>query len=390
MPNEFQAVCLYCKKSFSFNNKKERKYCSKSCALKDRAKNNKKNIYEDRNCAICNKIFNIRKKKRTITCSRKCGAKHAGLNKKLEIEKRICKSCGEEFSVKSSSQRKTCSRSCGVKNNWDCSSDSIERRKIHANRMKDVGKNNFGKKPWNDGVVGAQEAWNKIERVTFKCSICHRDYKSYLKNENPRKRTCGANYCRQAKVKLPLDHNVNVDDWIEPTKKFRCKICAKEFEVRLGRSGRIKGWNHKRGKGKTKILTCSEECYNQLRAMILVNHKGKSNDTKPELEMEKLLKESNIKYKKQYWQRDSKRIVFYDFILWDYNLLLEVDGDYWHANPKIYSSMNEAQRKNVNNDKYKEKLAKDRGFLIFRAWESEIPERFKKLKILLKSLGRGN
>jgi len=85
--------------------------------------------------------------------------------------------------------------------------------------MKSVGEKNKDKKPWNIGLIGEQEAWNKIERSTFKCSICHKDYEAYLKEGSPRRRTCGSIYCRQAKISLSIDYTVDVDNWTEPIKK---------------------------------------------------------------------------------------------------------------------------------------------------------------------------
>jgi G:T-mismatch repair DNA endonuclease (very short patch repair protein) len=378
-------ICEYCKETFETDNQK-RKYCSKSCGLKHRAQKNHDLYYEDRICSICGKSFHVRKKSKKKTCSSKCGNKSSGNKKRHKDIERVCEVCENVFKVKMNSKRVTCSRKCGNTRSWSLVPKDDKRRTDHIELMRNIGKKNIGGDPWNKGVVGAQEAWNKLDRIIYKCKVCHRDYETYVKNDNPRRSTCGSIYCTQAKVPLPKDHDVDVDNWTEPTKKFRCKICGKEFEVLLGRSGRIKGWKHKRGKGKKKLLTCSEDCFNVLRSMLLMECGSKSCDTKPELEVEKRLKEHKVRYRKQYWQRTDKRIVFYDFILWDYNLLLEVDGDYWHANPKIYSILNEAQSKNVKNDKFKERLAKDRGFLIFRIWESEIPEKFEKLLELLKTL----
>lgn len=382
-----EIVCKYCKKVFVADNK-SRNYCSTSCGLKHRAQKNHNKYYEDRLCPICNKKFHIRIKSKKKTCSRKCGVL-ASKNLKIKNEIRICAFCGKEFVVKPSKKQNTCSHICASKKMWENSENIEERRKTSSIWMKKIGKNNKGKDPWNKGQRGKQEAWNKQERYIFKCKICHRDYESYFKNGNARRSTCGSIYCKQAKVPLPIDHNIDVDNWIEPVKKLRCKICAKEFEVQLGRSGRIKGWKQKRGKGKKKLYTCSEDCFNVLRSKLLIQIEGKGCDTEPELEMEFFLKENKIRHQKQYWQRDGKRIFFYDFILWDYNILLEVDGDYWHANPKFYTTMNESQKKTVANDKHKERLAKERGFVIFRAWQSELKERQLDLLNLIRALEKG-
>lgn len=69
----------------------------------------------------------------------------------------------------------------------------------------------------------------------------------------------------------------------------------------------------------------------------------------------------------------------YDFLI-NKNLLLEVQGDYWHANPKIYSSSDiidmGAKKMTAQEvwerDKAKEKIAVDRGYKIVYIWENEM------------------
>jgi len=59
-------------------------------------------------------------------------------------------------------------------------------------------------------------------------------------------------------------------------------------------------------------------------------------------------------------------------------LLIEADGDYWHVNPIKYNESNiltETQQKNVENDKFKNKLAKDKLYNLIRFWESDIKKK---------------
>ena len=55
-------------------------------------------------------------------------------------------------------------------------------------------------------------------------------------------------------------------------------------------------------------------------------------NTKPELIFEAWLKHNNVKYEQQYRKVGNGHP--YDFFLKDYNLLVEVDGHYWHSKPK--------------------------------------------------------
>lgn len=70
----------------------------------------------------------------------------------------------------------------------------------------------------------------------------------------------------------------------------------------------------------------------------------------------------------------------YDFMIND-NILLEVQGDYWHANPNIYDvngndstkkSLTERQKFKINQDKLKQEFAIKYGFKIFYIWETDI------------------
>jgi len=71
-------ICEYCHDVFE-SDKPLRKYCSKSCGLKHRAKINHDLLYEDRLCSIYNKKFHIRKKSKKKTSSRECGYKSSSI-----------------------------------------------------------------------------------------------------------------------------------------------------------------------------------------------------------------------------------------------------------------------------------------------------------------------
>ena len=70
----------------------------------------------------------------------------------------------------------------------------------------------------------------------------------------------------------------------------------------------------------------------------------------------------------------------FDFGIKDERILIEVDGDYWHGNPKLYNEdgsngkrkLNEIQWNKKSKDIEKTKWAESRGFKLIRIWESEI------------------
>ena len=67
----------------------------------------------------------------------------------------------------------------------------------------------------------------------------------------------------------------------------------------------------------------------------------------------------------------------FDFLIGD-SILLEVQGDYWHANPKFYpdkSKWTQDQIKKVELDERKRKYAEEYGYKIFYIWEDEVKHR---------------
>ncbi len=100
------------------------------------------------------------------------------------------------------------------------------------------------------------------------------------------------------------------------------------------------------------------------------NCKNNSKDTKCELAVAKHFDELNIEYIKQYklTSIDFKNR-FYDFYLPKYNMLIEVDGRYWHGGSERKPSNIDAK---LYNDDFKNKLAKMQGYKLVRVWDNEV------------------
>jgi very-short-patch-repair endonuclease len=83
------------------------------------------------------------------------------------------------------------------------------------------------------------------------------------------------------------------------------------------------------------------------------------------------LEELGIKFKSKFWINiKGYSPKEYDFYIPSLNLLLEIDGEYWHSLPK-----------NVKNDKYKDELAKIAGYKLLR-----IPEKLVLVDLIKKSI----
>jgi len=110
------------------------------------------------------------------------------------------------------------------------------------------------------------------------------------------------------------------------------------------------------------------------------NHLGPFKDTKPELKMEEILNFLHIPYEKQF--RIGNHLADFHFL--NTNILAEVDGDYFHGNPKIYSKLNETQLKQKERDEKHNKVAKENDFVVLRFWESDILNNTEDIKNFLK------
>ena len=104
--------------------------------------------------------------------------------------------------------------------------------------------------------------------------------------------------------------------------------------------------------------------------------------TWPEAEFVKLMNELEILCEPQ----KIIRLKIYDFYLPDYNIIVEVDGDYFHGNPVLFEEASKMQKRNIKNDKYKDTLARGLGFQLERVWESDLKNNYEQVKERFKQL----
>ena len=85
-----------------------------------------------------------------------------------------------------------------------------------------------------------------------------------------------------------------------------------------------------------------------------------------------ILKNNNIKFEKAFYAKSIK--AFYDFYLPDFNIIIEVDGDFFHSNPKFYPDgpIYKTQIQNNLRDQEKNQWAKNNNYKLLRFWEHDI------------------
>ena len=86
----------------------------------------------------------------------------------------------------------------------------------------------------------------------------------------------------------------------------------------------------------------------------------------------KLLDNLNIDYYQQFYVREIKSL--YDFKIKGKNILIEIDGDFWHCNPKTEHKIPviEHQKNNLIKDKIKTEWCLKNNYILLRFWEDDI------------------
>lgn len=98
-------------------------------------------------------------------------------------------------------------------------------------------------------------------------------------------------------------------------------------------------------------------------------------ETKPERFVRQILEKHDVKFNQQFGIGQ----LLYDFHITGTTLLIEVQGDYWHANPQLYPNgpVYQSQKSNVKRDHFKRRKAKDNGYWVWYIWEHDIITRPK-------------
>lgn len=118
------------------------------------------------------------------------------------------------------------------------------------------------------------------------------------------------------------------------------------------------------------------------RAVDILNSHSNITLTLPQKIVNGVLDDMGIKYENE------KGFVYYsvDNYLTDYNLIIEVMGDYWHANPNKYDidNINDMQKDNIRRDKAKKTyIEKYYNIHILYLWETDILNNINECKELI-------
>jgi len=105
----------------------------------------------------------------------------------------------------------------------------------------------------------------------------------------------------------------------------------------------------------------------------------------PEGAVRDLLRSNNIEHTQEFKLPDRRKYRF-DFHIKGTNLLLEVQGDYWHCSSRKYPNgpINTVQTASIKRDLVKKELANNLGYVVIPIWEHDIVNNIQNVEKTLK------
>jgi very-short-patch-repair endonuclease len=241
-----------------------------------------------------------------------------------------------------------------------------------------------------------------LEKPKCKCGVCQKDsrivvkssnfkWKDYIcgRNEGQKKWSIEAKETRKGQGNpmyggepwnkgLSKDNNESILRISEKRTGWKTPDDVKEKQSIAAKKRKIHGHTGCKHSAKTK------ELFRQITLERIKRGDFKQTKTKPHLAFEKILKEIEIKY-------EEEKIVdcwSFDFYLIDYNVYVEVDGDYYHSNPKIYPNGPKTKTQKINwyRDIKKNRFCEKNSLTILRFWECDILNNPEEITCKLKKL----
>jgi len=255
--------------------------------------------------------------------------------------------------------------------------NTTERKKLYEKTMMEHfgTKHNFSKecssrKEWEKRLLEEEGITNVFQRKEVIEKIHNTMVEKYGEEGLKYQRSKGSD----------INYYIEKYGKIEGRKEWK-RVCYEK-----GKSGRIEYYVEKYGE-KEGYKLWMEKIYSITKCF---KHNNGLNE-----KCAKLLKKNNIQYEVEYMLPSETHAFRYDFKI--NNLLLELNGTYWHCSPKRYMPNDLVRFPNnrfiLAKDKWeydREKInnAKEKGFLIEVIWEDEFSE--KKLLEIIKKNNYGN
>lgn len=338
-------ICPSCGKEFSTLKSKQKKYCSEKC---NHERNENYMIYS---CDICGKEMRIKKslyqelldgKRKTITCSYECAGKV-----KLTGHNINCDNCGKEFYRRQYHIDRQEHQFCCP----ECQMEYQHKEKFEIRKCE---------------ICGKEFECSKLSTQRFCSNKCNAEWQKTITGENNpafKSIKIPCTYCGKEYYVKP--YKLNIQEYFFCNEKCRQDWYANIWSQR-------DEWREKKRIDAIKILESG--------AISKVN-------SKPQQLIDSILDKNNIKYQRE------KGIKYYsiDNYLAESNLMIEVQGDYWHVNPlKFPNKINKAQYERISKDKAKHTYTKNHyNVEILYLWESDVYDNLEMCeKLILKYIKR--
>lgn len=220
------------------------------------------------------------------------------------------------------------------------------------------------------------------------CGICNKQVGVRKRGANFfwKKYACGRNpgilrWSKDAKVsrcgegnpmhgKTPWNLGMNKDNSEYGKKMQQLRLntkTSKETKIKQSRSAKKRKIHGHTGR---KHTAATKEKMRQKTLERIKNGEFKQTDTLPSRIFESLLVDMGIKFEKEYivhcWS--------FDFYLPNLDILVEVDGDYFHSNPVVYPNGPQTKTQKINHyrDYKKNKFCIENNMNLIRFWERDI------------------
>jgi G:T-mismatch repair DNA endonuclease (very short patch repair protein) len=225
--------------------------------------------------------------------------------------------------------------------------------------------------------------------IKITCEYCQKPYEVNIERYS----TAKYHYCSFECYKNDKTNKMNkgIDSQFYNRVTDNCKNCGTLIKI-------IPSRNKKNRYGDSNHFCC-KECYYSYRAKYYIGEKSpnyqkpmseeariKSGishakikkeqtilDTKIQKIGNRLLDNLHVNYEREY----SVKFYSIDNYIDENNLGIEIMGDYWHANPKIYNTnvgkcINQIQIKDIIRDKKKRTFLKNKNIFLLYLWESDL------------------
>lgn len=230
-------------------------------------------------------------------------------------------------------------------------------------------------------AINVTKSLRALERSQRQCAIC-----SIKCLKSKKLIGCCSDACYQAKL-AQRNESVKKSHWCKSSNFL--SINDRRIETRKkndeSQNRKYTPWN----KDKTGVYTL--ETIEKIRASTRSQfHREIFKKTKIEKKVDNLLRELGANFKYSFILAGRQ----YDFLLKDFNTVIELHGDFWHGNPEFWGDgkrpLRDHQIMKKLDDVIKKRIAKENGYEYFEFWEYDIHNNWASCAAKIMELANGS